>query len=346
MTKLPISGRLNYNRVYSLLLFVADFHWSCGDFFLFMWEVLQWKKLRSVVLCIVIFFLSVGLSAVKEQSAKADPHCFEWNNATKTFEKKRLTLPPDAPSFDPGFWTRAGTGKYRSRSHPKAQQDNIVLLLFDDMGGGFFLDVGAGDPETESNTYVLEYYNKWGGVCVEPDQKHSVQLLARRKCSLFVNPASSVAGRYVHYIPDGAEAKKRTALSVSLSDILTFTHAPNIIQYLSINTNGMDFLALESLNFDRYTFLCITVQRPKSKLHSLLVRNGFVFVRSLSGERGDILYLHHTYPKLREVMKEQYTPYIAPQWDGHGRGYLLVPAWLGYYRPFHSLGPLQPPDES
>src|SRR5881227_3460487 len=61
-------------------------------------------------------------------------------------------------------------------------QDRFVLDVLGGMRGGFFLDSGASDGTTGSNTRVLEFEYGWTGICVEPNQDLFDQLARDRRC--------------------------------------------------------------------------------------------------------------------------------------------------------------------
>src|SRR5579859_1429704 len=61
-------------------------------------------------------------------------------------------------------------------------QDAIVDKLLGHMTAGVFVDVGAYDGVTLSNTYFLETTRGWTGVCFEPNPATFEQLRAKRSC--------------------------------------------------------------------------------------------------------------------------------------------------------------------
>ena len=62
-------------------------------------------------------------------------------------------------------------------------QDRWVFgEVFDGMRGGYFLDLGAHDGLTHSNTYKLERNYAWRGICVEANPFTFAQLKGNRKC--------------------------------------------------------------------------------------------------------------------------------------------------------------------
>jgi FkbM family methyltransferase len=67
-----------------------------------------------------------------------------------------------------------------NKSYSQCGQDTKLLQLFGDKKG-FFVDVGAHDGVTLSNTKLLEE-NGWKGICVEPIPEVFEQLSKNRKC--------------------------------------------------------------------------------------------------------------------------------------------------------------------
>ncbi|XP_059352857.1 protein Star-like [Daphnia carinata] len=68
-------------------------------------------------------------------------------------------------------------------SDPSAGQSSIVLPYLNNKTDGFFVECGAGDGETLSNTYYMEKQLKWQGVLIEADRKSFGQILtSKRQC--------------------------------------------------------------------------------------------------------------------------------------------------------------------
>jgi Methyltransferase FkbM domain len=68
--------------------------------------------------------------------------------------------------------------------------------------------------------------------------------------------------------------------TVSLNDLLVDNHAPNRIDYMSVDTEGSEVDILTTFNFDKYDVKIITVEHnftpARERLHSLLVSKGYV----------------------------------------------------------------------
>jgi hypothetical protein len=66
--------------------------------------------------------------------------------------------------------------------HSQARQDELVVALLRNKTNGFFIDLAANDAVQLSNTYALERYYHWQGVCIEPNPMYWYNLTAFRTC--------------------------------------------------------------------------------------------------------------------------------------------------------------------
>jgi hypothetical protein len=57
-----------------------------------------------------------------------------------------------------------GKNKYYSQ----IRQDRYIDFFFSKKRNGVFVDIGANDGVTLSNTYFLEKERHWTGICIEP----------------------------------------------------------------------------------------------------------------------------------------------------------------------------------
>jgi hypothetical protein len=276
------------------------------------------------------------------------PHLYAWNQTSFSFDAKYLSLPPTAPSLQPNFFTSPSSEPFHSYSDPASQQDVVILDLLGDLSHGYYIDLAANDARVKSNTYILDVYNMWNGVCIEPNPKHFFGLLSYRKCKIFINPVAGIPGEsvrfrfhldglggIVHNETDnqGEDPEDTIVITTTLNHILHFSQSPKLIHYLSLDIEGAEFIAMEHFDFSKHIFYVISVERPKQKLHELFVRHGYVFLRVLLGGYGECLYLHHTFPKLNEQMKLHYRAEIVPVWNNNKHPYLLHPPWNGSYVP-------------
>ena len=124
-------------------------------------------------------------------------------------------------------------------------QDKFVLSVLKHKRNGTFLELGANDPRTISNTYLLESMYGWKGIMVEYDQKFREPYLTHRPNSY-------------HAFQD--------ATAVDYAALLTNLQYPTAIDYLQIDLepgNGSTLQALKHLNntvFDTHKFAVVTFE--------------------------------------------------------------------------------------
>src|ERR1700754_3325813 len=69
--------------------------------------------------------------------------------------------------------------------HSQYNQDRFLdEVVFNRKKNGYFLDIGAHDGKTLSNTYVFEKERGFRGICFEPNPKVFAELKGNRQCTL------------------------------------------------------------------------------------------------------------------------------------------------------------------
>jgi len=75
------------------------------------------------------------------------------------------------------------------------QDEYLDRRIFKGLRHGVFVDVGASDGVTRSNTYFFEKARGWTGLCIEPREDSFQQLRARRDCRCECVCVSSSPGK-------------------------------------------------------------------------------------------------------------------------------------------------------
>lgn len=181
-------------------------------------------------------------------------------------------------------------------------QDRFVVGFFAKKRSGFFVDIGAFDGVNLSNTFALEKYYGWNGICVEPSEKFS-ELVKNRKCiclncavlgknfsASFVYYKNSALQSGIEGFVNEAEAKKQgyniseksvfNVKTKTLQSLLEENNAPYFVDYLSLDTEGCEFEILKDFDFSKYKFGVITAEHNKNKklrkdTYFLLQKNGY-----------------------------------------------------------------------
>lgn len=300
-------------------------------------------------ICLCLFSTTTSASIISYGN-ESYPFYWLWKPETKKFGKEKHQLLDSVPSVQSDFQTKKPEAAFRSFSQRK--QDWLLVELVKDKSDGYFVDLAANDWIKFSNTFLVEYFNNWKGLCIEPNPKYLENLLSYRKCQIFTNPVTDKRGDKVTFSfgnnefggivgkdydnkeVNGAGADLST---VTLTDMLDQAKAPSVIDYMSLDVEGAEYQAMLGLNFTKYAIQIIMIERPVKALHHLLIRNGYVFVYVMN-MYGDALYFHNTYPNLVEEVTRRYQ-YPPGCWGAYDCSYLKHPKWHGNYNGYSKEEP-------
>lgn len=197
----------------------------------------------------------------------------------------------------------------RSDSVSQVGQDRWVYgEAFNEKRSGYFVDIGAYDGITISNTYLLERRYGWSGICVEANPVLFAEL-ARRRRAVCVNACLDASAGGVEFVLDGAlggivaedvdsqrEAGAHgtvTMEAITLTEVLDAHGAPELIDYLSLDVEGAEDRVMDGLDLDRYEFRCMTIERPSDRLRQRLAGHGYELIREVPGLDG--LFVHRDF---------------------------------------------------
>jgi FkbM family methyltransferase len=184
-------------------------------------------------------------------------------------------------------------------------QDILALLLYGFKTGGFFVEFGAFNGKSYSNTYILEKNYNWTGILAEPGKVFHKELFANRSAKIDTRAVADVSGKYltfketddhlglsgivehVYNNNDMHVDRRKNSLgntylveTVSLSDLLREHQAPKFIEYLSLDTEGSEPIILEKFDFSTYKIGYISVEHnfvesARNKIYNKLINNGY-----------------------------------------------------------------------
>lgn len=183
-------------------------------------------------------------------------------------------------------------------SYSQSGQDLWVNSIFKDSTNLFFLDVGANDGITDSNTYLLEK-NGWNGICIEGSKVSFEKLKKVRSCKLLNCVISNFTGT-CGFIENGNDLISKMDRGGTEYPVVTFQdiELPKNIDYLSIDIEGEEFNALSKFPFNTHRVKVITVEHnlyatnaiQKDKIYKLLTSKGFIRVKD------NVCVVKNTYP--------------------------------------------------
>lgn len=193
--------------------------------------------------------------------------------------------------------------------------DNIIKKT-----GGFFIELGANDGITQSNTAFFEFYRGWNGILIEPSPEKYIQCRRNRPNSIVQNYACVDSSYQLDHIygdfngnlmssVNGSRLNTSHLLQVSaitLERLLDqYIATGQIIDLLSLDTEGYELPILRGLNLNKY--------RPKYMLIEIYTKDFNEIVSFL---------LSHNY-----VLHSNFSNYSLatnPHWDGTHNDYLFV----------------------
>lgn len=185
-------------------------------------------------------------------------------------------------------------------SYAQIRQDLLALFCLGSEPG-YFIEFGACDGIYLSNTFLLETYYGWDGLLVEPAPYFNRVLKEKRNVSIDTLCVADETGKTVEFteviglqglsgISEFAfndvhtQTRKYKGVTydvstISLGDLLDKHNAPQVIDYISIDTEGSEFSILNAYDFSR-KFNLITVEHnntyTKDLIHDLLLSKGYV----------------------------------------------------------------------
>ena len=197
-------------------------------------------------------------------------------------------------------------------------QDHLVDQYFGGKRGGVFVDIGAYDGVTFSNTLMLERDRGWTGICIEPLPDVFAVLRQSRQCVCVqacmgnreeaavdflsvqspATPTRMLSGVVSEYDPRhrtrvdtevGRFGGSTSVIRVPMRHLhrLLQEHGLSRVDYLSIDTEGSELLILRSTILSAIGSPCVTVENnyDDPAIHEALAAQGYVLHTAIHWER-------------------------------------------------------------
>lgn len=228
---------------------------------------------------------------------------------------RAIRLLPDEPEAYDALWRIRRAAGLDTVYHSHEGQDALVhRMFFPDRRGGVFVDLGAYDGATWSNSLFFEREMGWGGLCVEASPARHADYLRNGRTTPCANVAVgdrdgeaaffevvdglTMMNGLVDLLNPGQQAfvESRSAatnvITVPLRrlDGLLVEHGIRHIDFLTIDVEGAEKSILQSLDADAFTIdvMCLESQRPDPELRALLDGRGYDFICRFEG--GDEIF--------------------------------------------------------
>lgn len=193
--------------------------------------------------------------------------------------------------------------------------DKKLDALFGSKRDGYFVELGAHDGLTQSNTAFFEFSRGWRGVLVEPSP-NAFELCKQRRpnsqcfnCACIAEGSGTVTGDFNGDVMNsigGARLSNAATVTVqarTLGSILEEAGAPERPDLLSLDTEGYELPILRGLGRFRPRFMLIEVYLAQfDELVEYLALNRYMLLSNFT----------------------KYNPKDNPRWDGTHNDYLFV----------------------
>ena len=223
------------------------------------------------------------------------------------------------------------------RFYSQVGQDRFLLEnFFRGRRGGVFLDIGAYDGETLSNSLFFEKAMGWTGLCVEPLPSAFAKLKATRKAicenisiadfegeaeffetndlngpneRMFSGLAAKFDPRQLQRIEAMKQSRSTRVVKVTKLSTLLAKHSLFDIDYCSIDTEGSELAILSDFDSERVSIKVLTVENnwDDPAIPKLMAEKGYEFFAKLEQD-----YIF----KRRDVKPLPRTSVICAVWSG------------------------------
>jgi FkbM family methyltransferase len=179
-------------------------------------------------------------------------------------------------------------------SHARNLQDLWVAHETRGQRGGFFVEFGATDGVSASNSLMLEQQLGWRGILAEPARCWHAALRANRTGAIDERCVWVRSGERVRFseaadpvysglagFSEAPEAAAYEVETIALGELLTAHGAPRRIDYLSVDTEGPEPDILAAFDFAAWDVRLLTVEHNhvperRERMRAIMDAQGYV----------------------------------------------------------------------
>jgi FkbM family methyltransferase len=190
----------------------------------------------------------------------------------------------------------------------------LFANLFRGKRDGFFLDIGAYNPKTMSNSYFFEKCLGWKGICVEANPTEAALFQGTRQCILENVCISNTAEHlYLEPIPGGSKAYPQAPNEAEINrlklikipcmslDALLEKHKVQHVDFMSLDVEGFEERVLNAFSgWNKVDFIVMEMIWSNVHLQWLMADQGFYRITDVGGL--DDVYMRM--PKLLPTMDQ------------------------------------------
>ena len=196
-----------------------------------------------------------------------------------------------------------------------------------DYSNGYFVELGANDGFTQSNTLALENKKGWRGVLIEPsphlflscckfrakdgnsihccacvpfdyqekyvDIEYANMMSVSTSLNSDINDLESFINSAKSQLDKFSRGLRFGAIASTLTSVLEASNSPADIDFMSLDVEGAELAVLSGLDFSKFKIKYILVEcRNFERLEIFLKKVGYKFLEKLS---------HHDYLFIRNI---------------------------------------------
>lgn len=214
------------------------------------------------------------------------------------------------------FWTYLYNLKHNKLKYKGNNNLDRKIESHVNYNNGYFVELGANDGISQSNSYYFEKYRGWKGVLVEPIPHNYLKCLKNRSknTQVFCNACVSfdykekfveivysnlmstslgletdISNSENHALIGKQFLEKNEdnfnfgAIAKQLNNILLKANAPKKIDFLSLDVEGSEIEVLKGINHNEYRFKFICIEsRDIKKINNYLTINNYLLIEQLS----------------------------------------------------------------
>ena len=200
--------------------------------------------------------------------------------------------------------------------YSQSGQDKIIFEnFFKNKDNGYYVDIGAHDGITFSNTYFFEQLG-WKGICIEPNPVVFTKLSMNRTCEIsnhaicerngtvkflqvghpqgkneYTEMLSGRASKYdMRHMNRVITESEREGVARKLIDVPASTF-DNIVKeknidFLSIDVEGAELDIVNNINFKDYNISVITLENnfKDQTINEILLTNGYKIFQTIGAD--------------------------------------------------------------
>lgn len=242
--------------------------------------------------------------------ASVRAHVMHQANKIRTIARKRF-------SFRVKWLAKFGLGKLKHTISFGLNGLDLKMVSSINLAPSYYIEIGANNGVSQSNTLVLELFYGWRGLLIEPTETAFQQLqrnrskrrnfLLRSACvssafshstvdivysnlmSVAVGLESDVKDPFSHaekgkqFLLPEQEIRVESVPAMTLTRALETAKAPDKIGLLSLDVEGAEIEVLKGVDFDKYQIDWILVEcREIHAMTEFLSQRGYTLTRQLS----------------------------------------------------------------